>query len=356
MNSLKTFLFLLFLIPLTGCGNVLYLSKLGWHQAFITFRSVPVQEVLENKEVDAKTKEKIHFIQEVKHFGEERLGLRRTESYSKFFEVKGPVLYVITASEKDRLQLYHWNFPIIGGVTYKSFFTRDGAFKEKAWLDEKGFDTFIQRAGAYSTLGWLKDPIFSNMLKWNEATLANLILHEMAHATVYFKGHTDLNEQVATFIGNQGAINFLKEKYGSGSKKVMEAIHAQEDDIIFSHWIDQACKRFSSFYKQPISRDEKLKGREEIFKSINEEFKQIRGELKTDCYKDFGKIELNNAVLLAYHRYIHSLEKFEILYEHFGGDLRKVVEFFKKIQKSKEKPSSFLEGWMKGRGIDLPNS
>jgi predicted aminopeptidase len=347
MKTKYPFLFFaLLLIPLTGCGNVLYLSQLGWHQAFVSFRSVPVQEVLEdNKGVDDEAKERIRFIQEVKRYGEERLGLARTESYSRFFEVKGPVLYVITASEKDRLQLYHWKFPIIGGVTYKSFFTRDGVLKEKAWLDQKGFDTLIQRAGTYSTLGWLKDPIFSNMLKWNEATLANLILHEMAHATVYFKGHSDLNEQVATFIGNQGAINFLTEKYGSGSKEVMEAIHAQEDDITFSHWIDQACKRLSSFYEQPISRDEKLKRREEIFQLIKEEFKEIKGQLKTDCYKDFEKIELNNAVLLAYRRYIHSLEKFEILYENLGRDLKKVVDFFKRIRGSKSEfaASSFWD-------------
>jgi predicted aminopeptidase len=345
MKILKPFLFLSLLIPLVGCGNVLYLSRMGWHQAFITFHSLPVQEVFEDKGVGDEAKERIRFIQEVKRYGEERLGLRKTNSYSRFFEIKGPVLYVITASEKDRLQLYHWNFPIIGRVTYKSFFTRDGALKEKAWLEQKGLDTLIQRAGTYSTLGWLRDPIFSTMLKWNEATLANLILHEMAHATVYFKDQTHLNEQMATFIGNRGAIDFLTEKYGSGSKEVIEAIHAQEDDLIFSRWIDQAYQRLSKLYAEEISRDEKLKGREEIFKSIKEEFKKIKGQLKTDCYKDFEKIELNNAVLLAYRRYIHSLEKFETLYENLGRDLKKMVEFFKTIQISGDKTAltSFME-------------
>src|SRR4030043_927896 len=148
MHSLNTFLFLLFLILLTGCGNMLYLSKLGWHQSFITFQSIPNQEILENEKVDDKTKEKIHFIQEVKRFGEERLGLRRTKSYSKFFEVKGPVLYVITACEKDHLELHSWDFPIIGRETYKSFFTKDGVLKENRFLEQKGFDTLIQKVGA----------------------------------------------------------------------------------------------------------------------------------------------------------------------------------------------------------------
>jgi len=262
MKTLRLFLLLISLsVFLVGCGNLLYLSKLGWHQSLITFHSVPVQEVLGNEWVGREAKEKIRFIQEVKRYGEEKLGLTKTKSYSKYFEVKGPVLYVITASEKDCLQLYQWSFPITGKVTYKSFFTKEGVLKEKRSLETKGYDTFIQEAGAYSTLGWLTDPIFSSMLRWDEATLANLILHEMTHATVYFKGQTDFNEQIATFVGNQGAIDFLCEKYGKGSKEVAGAIHDREDDLLFSEWIDQACQQLSNFYAREISRDEKLKGR-----------------------------------------------------------------------------------------------
>jgi predicted aminopeptidase len=352
MKNLKPFLILTLLsLSLTGCGNLLYLSKLGWHQSSITFHSVPVQEVLENGGVDNEAKEKIHLVQEVKRYGEEKLGLTKTESYSKYCEVNGPVLYVITASEKDRLQLYHWNFPITGKVTYKSFFEKEGVLKEKRFLEAKGYDTSVQKAGAYSTLGWLKDPIFSSMLQWDEVTLVNLILHEMTHTTVYFKGQTDFNEEMATFVGNQGAIDFLIDKYGKGSKEVVEAIHNQEDDLLFSRWIDQACQRLSNFYSKEIPRDEKLRGREEIFSSLKEEFRRI--SFKTDCYKSFEKKDLNNAVLLAYRRYIHRLEKFQALHEYLGNDLRKMIEFFKEIRASKEEPSSYLDRWMKERKITV---
>jgi predicted aminopeptidase len=338
IKTLRGFLFLTFIsLSLTGCGNLFYLSKLGWHQSFITFHSVPVQEVLEQEGVEEETKEKIRFIQEVKRYGEEKLGLAKTKSYSKYFEANGPVLHIITACEKDRLQLYHWDFPITGKVTYKSFFTKEDVLKEKRFLETKGYDTFIQKVGAYSTLGWLKDPIFSSMLQRDEATLANLILHEMTHATIYFKGQTDFNEQIATFVGNQGAIDFLREKYGSESQEVVEAIHCQEDDLLFSQWIDQSCQRLSNFYAKDIPRDEKLRGRKELFKSIKEEFRQIKGQFKTDGYKDFEKMSLNNAVLLAYHRYIHRLENFQALYEQFGRDIRRVVEYFKAIHVSGDK-------------------
>ena len=341
---------------LTGCGKLLYLSKLGWHQSYITFHSVPIQEVLKDESIAGDAKEKIRFIQEVKRFGEEKLDLRKTKSYSKYFEAKGPVLHIITASEKDCLRLYHWDFPITGRVTYKSFFTKEDVLKEKQFLEAKGYDTFVQEAGAYSTLGWLKDPIFSSMLQWDEATLANLILHEMTHGTIYFKGQTDLNEQVATFVGNRGAIDFLAEKYGKESEELLEAIHSQEDDLLLSRWIDQACQQLSCFYAREISREEKLKGREEVFRGLKEDFKEKRASFKTESYKSFEKEGLNNAVLLAYHRYFHRLENLQALYEYWGKDLRKVIQFFRQIQASKEDPSSHLERWMKEREITVPAS
>ena len=356
-KPLRLFLLLtLISLSLTGCGNLLYLSKLGWHQSSIAFHGVPIQEVLENKELGHEAKEKIHFIQEVKRYGEEKLGLTKTKSYSKYFEVKGPVLHIITASEKDCLQLYYWDFPITGKVTYKSFFTQKDILKEKRFLETKGYDTFVQQAGAYSTLGWLKDPIFSSMLQWDEATLANLILHEMTHSTVYFKGQTDLNEQIATFVGNQGAIDFLTEKYGKGSQEVVEAIHCQEDDLVFSRWIDQACQQLSDFYAKEISRDEKLRGREGLFHRLKEDFKETMVSFKTEGYKNFEKVDINNAVLLAYRRYIHRLENFQALYQYLGDDLRKMIEFFKEIQGSREEASSYLERWMEEKGISVPAS
>jgi predicted aminopeptidase len=335
MKSWKLFLSLtLMLFSLMGCGDLLYLSKLGWHQSSISFHSVPVQEVLDKKELGHEAKDRIHFIQEVKRYGEEKLGLRKTNSYSSYFEVKGPVLHVITASEKDRLRLYRWDFPITGKVTYKGFFTREDILNEKRSLEARGYDTFVQQASAYSTLGWLKDPIFSSMLQQDESTLANLILHEMTHATIYFKGQTDLNEQIATFVGNQGAIDFLTEKYGKGAKEVAEAIDSQEDDLVFSRWIDQACQKASDFYAKEASRDEKLRGREGLFHRLKEDFKGMMVSFKTESYKNFEKVDINNAVLLAYRRYIHRLESFQILYEQSGRDTRKVVDYFKAIRVS----------------------
>ena len=349
-----------FLIPtlffLTGCSDVLYLSKLGWHQAHISFYSVPVQEVLNDGRMDREAQEKVRFIQEVKIYGEERLGLKGIKSYSKFYETRGPILYVVTASEKDHLRLKNWSFPIVGKVTYKGFFTREGALREKRGLDERGYDTYLQPAEAYSTLGWFKDPIFSSMLKWEEEILANLILHEMTHATVYFKGKTDFNEQMATFMGNQGAVQFLSERYGPGSKEVLGAVERQGDDVLFSQWMDRAYERLSNFYRQMIPREEKLRGREEVFQVLRKDFREMKTQLKTDGHRNFDQIPLNNAVLLAHRQYFHRLETFERLYTFLGRDLRRMMDLMREIHRSGEDPSAYLDRWMKEKRLIVSSS
>jgi predicted aminopeptidase len=357
MKSVPISFFLILALPLlTGCSKVLYVSKLGWHQARISFHSLPVQEVLDDEQADPEVQGKIRFIQKVKAYGEEKLGFRKTKSYSRFYAVKGPILYVLTASPKDELKLLSWSFPVVGRVTYKGFFTREGGLGEKGRLDESDYDTYLQPSGAYSTLGWLKDPIFSSVLKWDEGTLANVILHEMAHVTVYFKGKTDLSEQVATFIGNRGAIDFLTERYGPGSKEVLWAIQAQEDDLAFSKWVDQAYERLSIFYGQRISKEEKIKEREKVFQALQEEFGEIKSRFKTDGHRHFDQIPLNNAVLLAHRQYFHRMETFQRLYEYLGGDLRRVVELMKEIQVSGKDPSVLLDRWMEERKLTVSSS
>jgi predicted aminopeptidase len=61
----------------------------------------------------------------------------------------------------------------------------------------------IQEVG--QRLGWFTDPILSKMLMRSEGDLANLIIHEMSHATIFVKDSIEFNENLATFIGDRGA-------------------------------------------------------------------------------------------------------------------------------------------------------
>jgi len=67
-------------------------------------------------------------------------------------------------------------------------------------------------------------------------------------------------------------------------------------------------RHYPNFYAQEVRRDEKLKGRGDVFRSIKEKFNEIGAQFKTDDNKNFEKVDPNNAVLLAYRRYMCSSE------------------------------------------------
>ena len=51
----------------------------------MNFRSVPVKDLLEDGGTSAQAKEKVRFIQEVKRYGEEQFGLKRTKRLYNLF-------------------------------------------------------------------------------------------------------------------------------------------------------------------------------------------------------------------------------------------------------------------------------
>jgi predicted aminopeptidase len=148
----------------------------------------------------------------------------------------------------------------------------------------------------------------------------------------------------------------LKERYGSGSKEMLKAVEAQEDDLLFSRWIDHACGRLSKFYAQPASRDEKLKGRERIFLSLQKEFREMKARFKTEMYQNFDQTPLNNAVLLAHRQYFHGFDTFERIHDYFRRDLSRVIALMKEIQVSGEDPSVYLGQWMTEKGVIVSSS
>jgi predicted aminopeptidase len=121
-----------------------------------------------------------------------------------------------------QLKAYEWDFPLIGSFSYKGFFNYDQALEEEDKIRKNGYDTSIDEIAGWSTLGWFKDPVLSDMLDRSSGSLANLIIHELTHGTLYVKDNVDFNENLASFVGDKGALIFLRHKYGENSKEYHE--------------------------------------------------------------------------------------------------------------------------------------
>lgn len=250
-------------LPLLFCGC--YLIHLAKGQAHIRSSLRPIVEMLEDSSVPQATRDRLRLVLEIKEFGEHRMGLARTSNFTQFYDTGGgPVSYVVSASRPDRFEPHTWWFPIVGTVPYKGFFDASDARAEAEALREKGLDVSAGGVGAYSTLGWFTDPLLSTMLEYPEERLASLILHEMTHTTLWRAGQVEFNEGLADFVGEQGALEFVRWRFGTRSPVYGRAVRAVGSKEAADAEVNDLFMRLDDFYRSDAPSGKKLELRDVI--------------------------------------------------------------------------------------------
>jgi predicted aminopeptidase len=228
----------------------IYAYRQAKGQLKIIFNTRPVREVLADKTFPDSLKNRILLIEEIKRFAFDSLGLNSSANYTTFYDQhQKPILWVITACEPFELKAKKWHFPIVGTFSYKGHFEKEIADSELNELKKQGFDTQLNEVSAWSTLGYLKDPILSSMLEKSEGRLAALIIHELTHGTLFVKNNLEFNENLADFIGDYGAIRFLKSKYGKNSKELERYQFSKKYNDAYSQHLLRGSKKLDSLYK-----------------------------------------------------------------------------------------------------------
>lgn len=301
-----------------------------WH---IVYNARPLDEVLKDSQVSDSLKLKIQFIEKVSRYAQDSLGLKKSKNYTTLYDQHNkPLLWVLTASEKFQLKSYEWHFPVLGDVSYKGYFDYSIGVAEDSIMKTKGFDTDYGEVSAWSTLGWFKDPILSNMLKRSEGQLAELIIHEMTHATVYVKSNVDFNENLASMIGEEGAIRFLTSTYGKDSDQLKEYIYRKEDYDRFAQHMIRAHHALDSLYKEIASQPDSIKAikKDEMIASIVESLDTVNFHHANRYSGLFEQRKPNNAYFLNYIRYDSQKDKMKTdLFQLYGGNILRYLNSFK---------------------------
>lgn len=324
---INTLIILSSCLLLTGC-QLGYLIQSGYHQALLIKNQEDINEALKSKTLTDEQKRKIQLAVDAKLFAQEHLGLAITKNYTTYVQLDRPyVSYLVQAALPMELKYHYWKFPIVGKIPYKGYFKEEDAKKEAQKFKDQGLDTFVRGVRAFSTLGWLKDPILSPMTSYSDDDLVNLIIHETTHATLYIKSAADFNEQLATFVGNKGTELFYIQKEGKNSTTLQLIKNKNKDDVIFSQFIQKELSELENWYAQ--KPDPSLK--EKRLEEIKEKFKKLN--FKTDSYKYFSKMNLNNAVLLGYKTYFNDLSQFEVVYSK-SQNMKDFIQKMKSLQGS----------------------
>jgi predicted aminopeptidase len=321
---------------LFGCSPT-YVLRAGYEEAKILWHRRPIEEVLRRSDLDAATREKLELVLRVRRFAEQDLDFKVGGSYNSITEIASPpVVYVVTAAPRTKLEPYTWWFPVVGRVAYKGYFGADAAKQEAQRLEAKGYDIYVRTAVAFSTLGWFSDPLLPHLLRYEQETLTNVIIHELFHSTFYLSGQTALNESLANFAGHRGAIAFFAKEQGDGADATRHAVATWESELAISNFLAEGAERLNALYASPLSEAEKLRQREELFVRLQEEFRNLPGPVRQNT--DFGTVKLNNAVLIQYLTYLKELALFERVYRQNGQDLRITLAHITEAVKKEDDP------------------
>ena len=307
----------------------------------VAFNTRPLSEVLQDKNVPDSLKKRILFITEVKKFAIDSLGLQdNSKVYQTLYDQHGkPLIHLLTVAEPYKMEAILFDFPIVGwftgSFTYKGFFDSTLAVTEQNFWKSKGYDTEMGQAIAYSTLGWLPEPILSNMLFYPDGKLASVIIHEMTHGTIYVKNAHETSENLANFVGDYGAKQFLKYKYRSDSKQYKRFVQSKLLRKDFIKHLNRGTLKLDSLYST-FSTNLSSKDKESLKYALIEEIERsqdtIYAKLPNLSKYKFDRKDLpNNAYFVSFKTYNSKQNEFEMQFKNqFGENFERFLAFMKK--------------------------
>ncbi|MDQ3111180.1 MAG: aminopeptidase [Bacteroidota bacterium] len=323
------------LLCILFCPLIVYGLRMAKGQGTIILNARPVKEVIADPAVPDSVKAKLLFIGEVRQFAFDSIGLRINENYTSFYDQHGKrLMYVVTACKPFALEPHLWHFPVLGDVPYKGFFDAEKAKEEALLLQKKGLDTDVGGASGWSTLGFFKDPILSQMLNNKEGDLAELIIHELTHGTIFVTDDVDFNENLASFIGYKGALWFLERKFGKDSPQLKTYLNGRHDEEVLEKFMLGCAHSLDSLYKNfpsEASGEGKITAKRRLMISFMLQSKKLPLEMDSTFPARFGNrmMRSGNAFFMQYVRYGSKQHDFENDFLLYNGDLRKYVNEMK---------------------------
>jgi predicted aminopeptidase len=316
---------LLALALLAACSPV-YVARSAAGHAGLLWRRRSVDKTIADPKTPPELERKLRLVVEIRRFAFDRLALKSSRDYETWTPVKGDALtWLVEAAPRTRLEPYMFHFPLIGSFPYKGYFRRDLADSEAVSLEKKGYDATVSGAAAYHTGLWIADPLPSTLLAFGDGALAETLIHELTHGTVFFKNNVDFNEALAVWVGERGAVEFLKAKGSAGAAALKEYLDDAASDEKREALYRELRDRLAALYDGPGTEADKLERRKAVFD-------WARAEAKSRGLAPLRE-PLNNAVVLAHALYAPDLAPFDALFEKCGRDWRRTIAALKALDR-----------------------
>jgi predicted aminopeptidase len=298
----------------SGCGTLSYLAQAGYGQREITLGARPLDEAAADASLPPATRGLISEIPRIKAFGE-RNGLSPTKSYAKFVDLhRRYVVWVVTACAPLAFHPKVWSFPVVGGVTYLGWFHARDAYAHADRLRAAGWDVDVRGSTAYSTLGWFEDPVLSTMLGSGPGAiggLAETVLHESLHATLYVKNQSPFDEAVATWVGDRLAEAYLVESRGEASPEVAALRGGIADGLLRAAILHEGYETLAALYTSTKTNGEKLREKDALIADVERRVGAQR--------------PITNATLVQFRTYHTGVSALDALHETCGRSFPRTI-------------------------------
>lgn len=332
-------LLLAVILGAASCSTSRFYSQAVKGQAEILRRAKPIPEVLRDPKTGPKLQAQLALVQEIRAFAHDHLKLPTDRQYKNYADLgRKFAVWNVYAAPEFSLKAKSWDYPFVGSLKYRGFFTEDVAQKEAEGLREEGYDVVVGGVRVYSTLGWFSDPVLNTFVNDKEPQLAEVLFHELTHARFFVSGDTDFNEAYATACGQEGVRQWLRARGDTAALAKYESGLREFGRILAL--LRGTRTRLEALYAQEgkMPEAEMRRQKELILDHTRSAYAAMKRRGESDAGYDrlFVK-QLNNARLTALATYYDLVPAFHQLYEEQGRDWEKfhqTVEAMKPLTKN----------------------
>ncbi|MBT4521019.1 MAG: aminopeptidase [Halieaceae bacterium] len=296
---------------LAGCDSLGYYSQAAAGQLSLLSGRQPIAEILEQPDTLPELKTQLALVQQLREFAKRELLLPVGGQYSHYVALdRDFVVWNVFAAEPLSFQPRTWCYPIAGCVGYRGYFSEEKARNTAAMMDAQGLDTYVGGVAAYSTLGWLDDPVLSSFIYREEARLADLIFHELAHRMLYIPGDTLFNESFATAVASEGVRRWMLQRGEADYFTRYKRRGQQRRDFI--GLLGQYREKLAVVYNSAASEADKYRRKGQLIDRMREDYQAMQQRSGgTLPYTNWITAPINNAKLNSvafYHDLVPGLE------------------------------------------------
>jgi len=292
-----------------GCFSARYVAQATSGEFRILHAARPIPEAVADPRVPARIGRLLLSVRTIKAYARAR-GLRPTGNYESYADLRrSAAVWVVQGCAPLAFDVKRWRFPIVGTIPYLGFFDEGAARRyAESLARQEGLDVDVRVASAFSTLGWFHDPVLSTMIPGTEdalGELANVVLHESVHATLYVKDQSAFDESLASFVADRLTLPWLESVLGKGAREAEAWAAAQARHQARVARLHRAYIELDAVYRSGESDSHKLSEKARILGAATRELRLAA--------------PLNNARLAGYKTYDTGVPSFERLLRACGG-------------------------------------